>query len=149
MKAVAIIHLPRNKGKTSVLLTEYHKYRLLGNTMGILLPNKHHRYTVSQTARHLGINFTHTRILTSFDSLRGCRLDRLLIDDIDVCAMQWGVIIGDIFDLSITITDKLLFTVTDGLARNVLINVCNSYGITTNVYREADLVNYMKRYITK
>jgi hypothetical protein len=142
MKSVTVIHMGRGMGKTSIALTEYHNYRLLGQTMGFVLPASSDKRHTLPLANQLGVDITHTKIITSIDGIRGKRFNRLIIDDIDICSMKWGVSIYDIYNIYAPHVDKLLVTMEDLEFVYETLQFCQSQHIEYNIYRKADLVGY-------
>lgn len=147
MKSITVIYLPYGgAGKTSIALTEYHKYRLLRQSVGFVLPTQADKRHTLPLAHNLGVDIHPKSIITSIDGIRGKRFDRLIIDDIDICSETWEVDAETIYDIYVPNIEKLLVTTTDSIIPNITLHFCHLNNIECNIYRKADLVGYKAGY---
>lgn len=146
MKSITVIQLPTGKGKTSIALTEFHRYKLQNESVGFAIPMASDKRHTLPLAKFLGVDIEPHKIITNLTSVRGVRFDRLIVDDIDVYSHKIKMATGYIYDMILPYTERVLITTTDGMIVRETQSFCDINGIKYNVYFEKDLVNYKVGY---
>ncbi len=142
-KKLIYVNLGRGMGKTSIALTEYHKFKQRGERqVNILVVNHSYLQSLRIVANSLNIPIDTNDIIIS-DDYRGRTIDRLIIDDAEEVLMRLKFdSMGNFLDRMFLLTDKILFTsspVTNFELKDYLYKRKN---IEWTHYTEADLKGY-------
>jgi hypothetical protein len=144
-KKLIYVNLGRGMGKTSIALTEYHKFKQRGERVNILVYPDYLK-SLRIIANKLNIPMFMGDIITG-DDYRGRTIDRLIIDDAEqvlTCPSFHSInhSINNFLDTMFLLTDKILFTsshITNFELKDYLYKRKN---IEWTHYTEADLKGY-------
>jgi hypothetical protein len=142
-KVLAHIHLPLRSGKSSIVVSEYNRFKLLGDSLYIFTPRKNYLSNLEDISRNLGIVLYDSDVsVWDVDKIRGRRFDRIIIDDLDELLMvKSGDELNYFFDTLFCITDKLMITSTYTNTLPIE-DYCKNRGIQYNLYTQNELKGY-------
>ena len=142
-KKLIYVNLGRGMGKTSIALTEYHKFKQRGERqVNILVANHSYLQSLRIVANSLNIPIDTNDIIIS-DDYRGRTIDRLIIDDAEEVLMRLTLdSINDFLDRMFLLTDKILLTSSHITNFELMDYLYKRKNIEWTHYTEDDLKGY-------
>jgi hypothetical protein len=141
-KKLIYVNLGRGMGKTSIALTEYHKFKQRGERVNILVVNHSYLQSLRIVANSLNIPIDTNDIIIS-DDYRGRTIDRLIIDDAEEVLMCPSFhSMGNFLDIMFLVTDKILLTSSHITNFELMDYLYKRKNIEWTHYTEDDLKGY-------
>jgi hypothetical protein len=145
-KKLIYVNLGRGMGKTSIALTEYHKFKQQGESVNILITDYKRERSLIGISDRLRIPINKKDIIIG-DDIMGRNMDRLIIDDADeliesIMLPNLNVPFVDFFDRMFMLTNKILFTSSHITNFELKDYLYKRKDIEWTHYTEADLKGY-------
>jgi len=145
-KKLTYINLGRGMGKTSIALTEYHKFKQRGESVNILITDYKRERSLIGISDRLRIPINKKDIIIG-DDIMGRNMDRLIIDDADeliesIMLPNLNVPFVDFFDRMFMLTNKILFTSSKIYDWNPR-QYCSNLNIDYTIYTSKELNGYI------